>query len=255
MGQASWALRPDELGFLGQCGNWACGPIWKLGFGGQYENWALGPGELGLWANMEIGLVGQYGNCALEASKLGLGASVETGLCGPGKLGFGPVETRLEGPVWKLGLGASVENGLRGQCRNWAWWASVENWALWARQAGLWGQCGNWALLARQARLWGQVKLGLGAGMILKRMRAGWSGLEGWDRHVGTTNPKGDVICLGFESMKIRMKISNGIRKAAPVLGLWIDEFQGEDAWDHPTSVREDNFGQVNLPQCEGFYY
>ncbi|WVY91992.1 hypothetical protein V8G54_037506 [Vigna mungo] len=44
-------------GFMGQYGNWAWWANVETALKGQCKNWAYGPGELGLWANMEIGLL------------------------------------------------------------------------------------------------------------------------------------------------------------------------------------------------------
>ncbi|WVZ01809.1 hypothetical protein V8G54_022615 [Vigna mungo] len=195
-----WKWCCMETGLMGQYGNWAYGPMWKLGLVGQAKlglwanvetghgpmrNWAYGPiWKLGLWASVETGLVGQCGNWAWWAS-------VETGL-------MGQYRNWAYGPIWKLGLWASVETGLVGQCGNWAWWTSVEtglmgqyrNWAYGPGETGLMGQYGNWAygpklgLWARRNWAYGPMwKLGLWANVEIWLMGqcvnwTGWATVE-----------------------------------------------------------------------------
>ncbi|WVZ20021.1 hypothetical protein V8G54_007343 [Vigna mungo] len=170
------------------------------------------------------------------------------------KLGLGASETWLWGQA-SWALWASVETGLWSQCRNWALWDST-SWAwgpmwklgLWVNvETRLWAQCGNWAygpklgFEARRAGLCEPVwKLGLGAS-VETRLRGQPHG-----HIIIHTLLNGDVICecqgardtqklpqsgvweKGW-GMKIRMKFSNEICEAAPVLGLWVDEFQGKN--------------------------
>ncbi|WVY92347.1 hypothetical protein V8G54_031435 [Vigna mungo] len=169
--------------------------------GGPVENWAWGPGELGLWANMEIGLggPGQCKNWAYGPGELGLWANMEIG----------------------HGLRASVKTRLVGQYGNWAWWASVE--------IGLKGQCKNWAYGPGELGLWANMEIGLGGPVWKLGLRVSVkTGLMGQTKHnIPKFLPRSSFWEneLGFGSMKIRVKISNEICKAAPVLRLWVDEF------------------------------
>ncbi|WVZ02520.1 hypothetical protein V8G54_023326 [Vigna mungo] len=255
-GQRIWAYGPGEAGL--------CGPVWKLGLWarraglmGQYGNWAYGPArqnwaygpiwKLGLWASVETGLIGASVETGFNGPiwKLGLWAR-RNWAYGPTKLGLWTRQNWAYGPIWKLGLWASVETGLMG--------ASVEtrlNGPIW--KLGLWARR-NWAYGPDETERMGQTKLGLRGPKLGLWARRNWAYeilklpdetelLKCWDRHRGTTFLKGNVISEfqdkhdtpktlpRFRVWEKRMTISNGIRKAAPVSGLWVDGLQGEDAW------------------------